>query len=132
MPAKLSGYVPRVATAAISDADERLHPVEDPSPHWSDSLYFNAWDPGSDTFLMTRIAVQPNLDRINAGMIVWRGGQLVYAYGRDVAGPPESDWDVMAVDGLAYRMLEACWAWAVQLDDGDSRAHLEWRGLSPA
>ena len=32
-------------TTGITDADERLHPIEDPSPHWSDSLYFNAWDP---------------------------------------------------------------------------------------
>ena len=34
--------------AAITDDDERLHPVEDPSPHWSDSLYFNAWDPATE------------------------------------------------------------------------------------
>ena len=34
-----------MATSGITDAAERLHPVEDASPHWSDSLYFNAWDP---------------------------------------------------------------------------------------
>lgn len=120
-----------MTTEGISDSDERLHPVEDPSPHWSDSLYFNAWDPGSDTFLMTRIAVQPNEERINAGMIVWRSGQPVYAYGRDVAGPPQSDWDVMTVEDLTYRMIEAGRSWAVQLADGETRAHLEWGGTGP-
>ena len=45
---------------------------------------------------------------------------------------PPTDWDVMTIDGLTYRMLESGQAWAVQLADGDSKAHLEWRGLSPA
>ncbi len=70
------------ATAPITDDDERLHPVEDPSAHWSDSLYFNAWDPASSSFLMTRIAVQANAGRVTAGMLVWRDGMPVYAYGR--------------------------------------------------
>ena len=39
-----------MSTVGITDAHERLHPVEDASPHWSDSLYFNAWDPGTDAF----------------------------------------------------------------------------------
>ena len=73
-----------MATHGITDADERLHPVEDPSPHWSDSLYFNAWDPGTDTFLMTRIAVLGNAGRVTGGMIVWVDGELVYGYGREL------------------------------------------------
>ena len=120
------------ATAAITDDDERLHPVEDPSPHWSDSLYFNAWDPASSTFLMTRIAVQANAGRVTAGMLVWRDGMPVYAYGRELTEIPPTDWDVMTVDGLAYRMLSSGQLWAVQLDDGDTKAHLEWDGVGPA
>ncbi len=118
-------------TSAISDADERLHPVEDPSPHWSDSLYFNAWDPATSTFLMTRIAVQANAGRVSAGMLVWHDGALVYAYGRELLEIPPTDWDVMAVDGLTYRMLASGQAWAVQLTDSDSSAHLEWHGTGP-
>jgi hypothetical protein len=119
-------------TTGITDADERLHPVEDPSPHWSDSLYFNAWDPGTDTFLMTRIAVLANAGRATGGMIVWHDGELAYAYGRELDELPDADWDVMATDGLTFRMLESCQAWAVQLADGDAKAHLEWHGLSAA
>ncbi len=119
-------------TSGITDADERLHPVEDPSPHWSDSLYFNAWDPKSDAFVMTRIAVLANGGRVTGGMIVWVEGQLTYGYGRELDAIPPTDWDVMATDGLTYRMLESGQAWAVQLADGDAKAHLEWHGLSPA
>ena len=119
-------------TIGITDAHERLHPVEDPSPHWSDSLYFNAWDPGTDTFVMTRIAVLGNQGRVTGGMIVWVGGELAYGYGRELDEVPATDWDVMSTDGLTYRMLESGQAWAVQLDDGEAKAHLEWHGLSPA
>ena len=119
-------------TAPITDEDERLHPVEDPSPHWSDSLYFNAWDPATSTFLLTRIAVRANASQVTAGMIVWVGGQPVYGYGHELTEVPPTDWDVMAVGGLTYRMLESRQAWAVQLADDASQAHLEWRGASPA
>jgi hypothetical protein len=119
-------------TVGISDAHERLHPVDDPSPHWSDSLYFNAWDPATDTFLMTRIAVLGNQGRVTGGMIVWIGGELAYGYGREIDEIPSTDWDVMSTDGLTYRMLESGQTWAVQLADGEHKAHLEWRGMSPA
>jgi hypothetical protein len=119
-------------TVGITDADERLHPVEDPSPHWSDSLYFNAWDPTSSAFVMTRVAVLANSGRVTGGMIVWVDGALSYVYGRELHEIPPTDWDVMATDGLTYRMLQSGQAWAVQLADGDARAHLEWHGLSPA
>jgi hypothetical protein len=121
-----------VGTTGITDADERLHPVEDSSPHWSDSLYFNAWDPTSGAFVMTRIAVLANGGRVTGGMIVWLDGALTYGYGRELGEVPPTDWDVMTTDGLTYRMLEATQSWAVQLTDGDAKAHLEWHGLSSA
>jgi hypothetical protein len=120
------------ATTGITDDDECLHPVEDASPHWSDSLYFNAWDPTTGTFLITRIAVQANAGRVTAGMIVWRDGVPAYAYGHDLDEVPPTDWDVMGVGGLTYRMLSSGSAWAVQLADGDTQAHLEFHGLGPA
>lgn len=121
-----------MGTTGITDSDERLHPIEDPSPHWSDSLYFNAWDPGTNTFVMTRIAVIGNAGRVTGGVIVWADGELTYAYGRELEEIPPTDWDVMATDGLTYRMLQSGQTWAVQLDDDGTRAHLEWHGLSPA
>ena len=63
---------------------------------------------------------------------MWVDGELAYAYGRELDEIPPTDWDVMATDGLTYRMLQSGQAWAVQLADGDTKAHLEWHGLSPA
>ena len=81
---------------------------------------------------MTRIAVLANGGRVTGGMIVWVDGALTYGYGRELDEIPPTDWDVMTTDGLTYRMLESGQAWAVQLADGDAKAHLEWHGLSPA
>jgi hypothetical protein len=64
-------------------------------------------------------------------MLVWKDGAPAYAYGREVLEIPPTDWDVMSIEGLTYRMLAAGQAWAVQLADGDSSAHLEWQGTSP-
>lgn len=122
----------RRTTTGISDDDERLHPVEDASPHWSDSLYFNAWDPATNTFVMTRIAVQANAKCVTAGMVAWRDGVPAYAYGHELDEIPPTDWDVMNVGSLTYRMLSSGRSWAVQLADGDSQAHLEWHGLGDA
>lgn len=119
-------------TTPITDEDERLHPVEDPSAHWSDSLYFNAWDPATSTFLMSRIAVRANAPQVTAGMIVWVDGMPVHGYGHELDHVPPTDWDVMGVGGLTYRMLQSGQAWALQLADGEARAHLEWHGRSPA
>ncbi|MET0727126.1 MAG: hypothetical protein ABWZ76_02380 [Acidimicrobiales bacterium] len=120
-----------MATIPITDDDERLHPVEDPSPQWSDSLCFTAWDPGTDTLVMTRITVQANAGRATGGFLVWRDGVPVYAKGFRVSEIPATDWDVMAVGGLTYRMLSSGRAWAVQLSDRDGagQSHLEWHGL---
>jgi hypothetical protein len=116
----------------VTDVDERLHPVEHDSEHWSDSLYFNAWDPASGVFLMTRMAVLANQQEATAGLLVWRDGALHHGYGRDHEGPAPGDWDVMEIGGLAYRMEQACRRWTVRLDDpdNDSRAHLTWDGFT--
>ena len=116
----------------ITDLDERVHPVEHDSEHWSDSLYFNAWDPASNVFLLTRIAVLANQSKVTAGVLAWRDGAPTYGYGREHDGPAPGDWDVMQIGGLSYRMEQACQRWVVQLDDPDtdSRAHLTWDGFT--
>jgi len=122
-----------MTTVGIRDEDEALHPVEDPSRHWSDSLYFNAWDPATDTFLMTRIAVLANAGRATAGLLVWRDGSIVHGYGHELDEVPASDWDVMTVGDLSYRMLAAGQSWAIQLAGANGgQAHLEWHGVDAA
>jgi hypothetical protein len=118
--------------SVVTDLDERLHAVEHDSEHWSDSLYFNLWDPGSDVFLLTRMAVLANQSKATAGVLTWRDGAPAYGYGREHEGSAPGDWDVMQIGGLAYRMEQGCRRWTMQLDDPDtdSRAHLTWDGVS--
>ena len=115
----------------ITDLDERLHPVERESEHWSDSLYFNAWDTATGAFLMTRMAVRPNEGVRTAGMLVWFDGVPSWGYGRDLTGPPTSNWDVMRMEALTYRMEQALQRWVVQLHDGDDLVHLTFEGTTP-
>lgn len=116
----------------VTDEDERLHPVEDASPYWSDSLFFDAWDPASGTALLTRMAVLPNQAKATAGFLVWRDGAPSYGYGHEHAGPAPGDWDVMSIGGVTYRMEQGCQRWSVRLDEpaGDARAFLTWDGFT--
>ena len=49
------------------------HPVEGDQA-WSESYYFNAYDPVSDTGFFTRIGVRPNDGTMDVGMSVWLPG----------------------------------------------------------
>ncbi|HEX7166382.1 MAG TPA: hypothetical protein VF230_05305 [Acidimicrobiales bacterium] len=115
---------------AVTGADERIHPVEDPSPHWSDSLYFNVWDPGSGLFLLTRMAVLPNQPGATAGVLAWRRGEPFYGYGHNLDDMPLADWDDMTIGQLRYREIEPLQSWEVRLDAGDARLYLRWDGFT--
>src|SRR5207253_8318392 len=64
--------------------DERhdfAHPVE-PDTAWSESYYFNAYDPVTDTGLFTRIGIRPNEGTMDVGLSVWPpGSELATAHG---------------------------------------------------
>ena len=114
----------------VSASDERRHPVEDPSEHWSDSLYFNAWDPASGTFLLTRMAVLANQRSANALFLAWLDGNPSYGYYRQLDHLPDGDWDDTIIEGMRYRMDAALKTWTLTLDDGDDTAELRWDGFS--
>lgn len=114
----------------VTGADERIHPVEDPSEHWSDSLYFNLWDPASGLFVLTRIAVLPNRPATTAGFIAWIGGRPSYLYGHTLDEVPLADWDDLSVAGLRYREIEPLKSWEVSVDDGANKAVLRWDGFT--
>ncbi|HUE29498.1 MAG TPA: hypothetical protein VMR79_01415, partial [Verrucomicrobiae bacterium] len=64
--------------------DERhdfAHPVE-PDTAWSESYYFNAYDPVTDTGLFTRIGIRPNEGTMDVGLSVWLpGSELATVHG---------------------------------------------------
>ncbi len=99
----------------ILDARHDLaHPVEGDSA-WSESYYFNAYDPGTDTGLFTRIGVRPNEGTMDVGMSLWLPGGELGEY-RWVKEQREMVDTVLEVGAVRYEMLEALHSWRVTMD----------------
>ena len=49
------------------------HPVESDAA-WSESYYFNAYDPASDSGFFTRIGIRPNEGTMDVGLSAWLPG----------------------------------------------------------
>jgi hypothetical protein len=54
----------------LDDHHDGKHPVETDGA-WSESYYFNAYDPGVDTGFFSRIGIRPNEGTIDASLSVW-------------------------------------------------------------
>ena len=90
------------------------HPVEGDQA-WSESYYFNAYDPVSDTGFFTRVAVRPNEKTMDAGMSVWLpGNELAHtAAVREQATMVDTG---LAVGGITYERLEPMKRWHLTAD----------------
>jgi hypothetical protein len=90
------------------------HPVEGDQA-WSESYYFNAYDPVSDTGFFTRVAVRPNEKTMDAGMSVWLpGNELAHtAAVREQTTMVDTGLDV---GGVAYERLEPMQRWRLTAD----------------
>jgi hypothetical protein len=99
----------------ILDARHDLaHPVE-ADRAWSESYYFNCYDPVTDSGFFTRIGVRPNEGTMDAGMSVWLpGGELAQA--REVREQHEMTDSDLAVGGVTYERLEAGARWRITAD----------------
>jgi len=90
------------------------HPVEADTA-WSESYYFNGFDPGTDSGLFTRIGIRPNEGTMDAGMSVWLpGGEL--AEFRQVKDQSEMVDTVLEVGAVRFEMLEALRSWRITMD----------------
>jgi hypothetical protein len=85
------------------------HPVEG-DRDWSESYYFNGYDPDADAGLFTRLAVRPNEGTMDVGMSVWLPGQrLAFVHGiREQHTMVDDD---LAVAGVRYKRLEPLRRW---------------------
>jgi hypothetical protein len=115
----------------ILDARHDLaHPVEGDTA-WSESYYFNAYDPESDSGLFSRIGIRPNEGTMDVGMSLWLPGGELGEY-RWVVEQREMVDTVLDVGAVRYEMLEALRSWRLTMDDavqarptGKSRAEAE-------
>lgn len=123
--------------------DERhdfAHPVEGDTA-WSESYYFNGYDPATDTGLFTRIGVRPNEGTIDVGLSLWLPGDRVASM-RAVREQTVMTDDDLHVGGIAYERLAPLKEWrltaegvAAALVDGTPvtvAMDLTWSALTPA
>ena len=57
----------------LDPSHDRAHPVEGDGA-WSESYYFNCYDPDADVGFYSRVGVRPNEGTIDVGLSVWLPG----------------------------------------------------------
>ncbi|HEY5109550.1 MAG TPA: hypothetical protein VII96_08055 [Acidimicrobiales bacterium] len=90
------------------------HPVEGDTA-WSESYYFNGFDPGTDSGLFTRIGIRPNEGTMDVGLSLWLPGGDLAEY-RAVKEQWEMVDTVLEVGDVRYEMLEPMRAWRLVFD----------------
>jgi hypothetical protein len=98
----------------LDSSHDFAHPVEGDQA-WSESYYFNAYDPVSDTGFFTRLAIRPNEKTMDAGMSVWLpGNQLAHAASvREQTTMVDTG---LAVGGVTYERIEPMQRWHLSAD----------------
>jgi len=94
---------------------ELAHPVEGDSA-WSESYYFNAYDPGTDSGFFTRVGIRPNEGTMDVAVSVWLPDGRVAEY-RSVKEQHEMVDTELCVGGVRYEMLAALRSWRLTMDD---------------
>lgn len=82
---------------------------------WSESYYFNAYDPSVDAGLFTRIGVRPNEGTIDVGLSVWLPGNRI-ANVRGVRPQTVMTDDDLDVGGVRYERIEPLRSWRLTAD----------------
>jgi hypothetical protein len=85
------------------------HEIEGDSA-WSESYYFNAYDPAVDAGFFTRVGVRPNEGTLDAGMSVWLPGNRI-ALARGVREQHTMTDDDLEAGGIRYERLEPMRSW---------------------
>ena len=108
----------------VLDAQHDLaHPVEGDSA-WSESYYFNVYDPDVDCGFYTRVGVRPNEGTLDVGMSVWvpGGGVAHLGHRREQHEMIERK---LEVGPVTYELIEPMKRWRLTCD-GESHkgAHI--------
>jgi hypothetical protein len=93
---------------------ELAHPVEGDTA-WSESYYFNAYDPGTDSGFFSRIGIRPNEGTMDVAVSAWLPDGRVAEY-RSVRARHDMPDTVLEVGGARYEMLAALRSWRLTLE----------------
>ncbi len=93
----------------LAASHDRAHPVEGDGT-WSESYYFNCYDPDADVGFYTRVGVRPNEGTIDVGLAVWLpGGGIDHLHHQ--REQREMVDAVLDVGPVRYEMLEPMQRW---------------------
>jgi len=111
----------------VLDARHDLsHPVESDEA-WSESYYFNAYDPVTDTGFFTRIGVRPNEGTIDSHFAMWLPSGDV-AHLRHVGEQTEMVDRHLSCGPVAYDMVEPLTSWELTASGNAILQHLDGTG----
>jgi hypothetical protein len=99
----------------ILDASHDFAHAVEGDTAWSESYYFNGYDPASDTGLFTRIGVRPNEGTLDVGLSLWLPGDRI-ANVRGVREQRVMTDDDLGVGGVRYERLEPMQRWHLTAD----------------
>jgi hypothetical protein len=98
----------------LDPVHDRMHPVEGDSA-WSESYYFNGYDPEADAGLYTRIGIRPHERTMDVMLALWLPGDEV-AFVRATREQSEMCESPLEVDGVRYECLELGRRWRLTAD----------------
>ncbi|HEY2213600.1 MAG TPA: hypothetical protein VGH31_00995, partial [Acidimicrobiales bacterium] len=98
----------------LEPSHDYAHPVEGDTA-WSESYYFNAYDPISDSGFFSRIGIRPNEGTMDVGMSVWLPGGELAEY-RFIKEQHEMVDSVLEVGAVRYELIEALKTWRLTID----------------
>jgi len=90
------------------------HPVEGDTA-WSESYYFNAYDPGTDSGFFTRVGIRPNEGTMDVGMSVWLPGGDLAEHRGVVEQRTMIDRDLV-VGPVRYLLVEPLQSWRLTME----------------
>jgi hypothetical protein len=99
----------------ILDAHHDLGHAVEGEQAWSESYYFNGFDPSSDSGLFTRVGVRPNEGTMDVGLSLWLPGDELGEY-HAVRPQHEMVDTVLEVGDVRYEMLEAMRRWRLTME----------------
>ena len=103
----------------LDEKHDFAHPVEGDTA-WSESYYFNCYDPATDAGFYSRVGIRPNEGTIDVGMAIWvPGGGLAHL--RHVREQREMIERRLEVGPVTYEMIEPLKSWRLTAS-GDSSA----------